>query len=607
MTLELAMTLGMLGMVIVMFIIDRPRMDGVALIVICALPLTGIISIDEALAGFADPNVVLIAVLFVLGDGLVRTGVASAIGDWIVRTAGHSQMRLNALLMASVCLLGSTMSSTAVTAIFVPVVLRVCQRTGNSPGKLMMPLSMAALISGMMTLVATAPNLVIHAELIKRGHQGFGFFSFTPVGVPILIVAILYMKFASKWLPDGNSGDRTRKSRRATLAQWVELYQLVDREYRLRVGFGSSLVGKSLETLSLRQTLGASLVAIQRGPILIQPRKETKLEQGDILLVDFFGEKPEIKSFIERYDLEQLPLTGAHFTDRSQEIGMVEAFVTADSEFVGKSITDISFRTRFGMSMIGLRRGLHPLASSLRNEKLRVGDTLLLIGPWKAIRLLQERGGSDLVPLNLPVEYDHAIPARGKMPQALFCLGFVVLAMVSGLLPNVQAAFIGCLLMGSFRCISFDSAYRAIDWKTIVLIVGMLPFSLALERTGGIDLLSSALIHATRGLGTSGVLTALFLVTAIISLFVSNTATAVLMGPVAISIAEHIRESPGRYAMIIALAASASFSTPVSTPVNTLVVTPGGYRFGDFVRIGIPFTIIVMIVSVILVGSVIPI
>jgi di/tricarboxylate transporter len=596
------MTLGLLGTTIVMFMIDRPRMDAVALIALCMLPMTGVITIEEALAGFADPNVVLIAALFVLGDGLVRTGVAGAIGDWLARKAGDSQTRMIALLMSTVCLLGSTMSSTAVTAIFVPVVLRVCQKTGNAPGKLMMPLSMAALISGMMTLVATAPNLVIQAELIRRGNQGFGFFSFTPIGIPVLIAAILYMKFARKWLPDGRDSLATPEHRRVSLAKWVELYHLVEREHRLRVGFGSPLVGQSLESLGLRQSSGASLLAIQRGARLIQPRKETKLETGDILLVDFFGEKPDIESVVQRYDLEPLPLTGAHFTDRSQEIGMIEVFVPADSEFIGKTVIEMELRSRFDMSMIGLRRGVRPLTESLRNERLRLGDTLLLIGPWKAVRTLLSRNSGDLVPLNVPAEFDQVVQARGKMPQALFSIGFVIISMITGLMPNVQAALIGCLMMGSFRCINFESAYRAIDWKTIVLIVGMLPFSLALDRTGGIGMLSDALIRATNGLGLSGVLAMLFAVTAFVSLFVSNTATAVLMGPVAMTIAEHFQDDPRRYAMIIALAASSSFSTPVSTPVNTLVVTPGGYRFGDFVKIGVPFTLIAMIVSVAIVS-----
>jgi di/tricarboxylate transporter len=606
MTTEMVCVLALLGMAIVMFSIDRPRMDAVALIVLCLLPMTGVVSMNEALAGFSDPNVILIAAMFVLGDALVRTGVARMMGDWLVKRAGRSETRLTALMMAAVCALGATMSSTAVTAIFIPIVLRICRITRMSPGRLMMPLSMAALISGMMTLVATAPNLVVNAELIRRGDTGFGFFAFTPFGLPILALGIAYMQIARRWLPEGAHQDNPTTSHRPTLDEWAKRYNLAQREHRLRVRFGSPLIGVSLDEIGLRQTASANLVAIQRGHKLIQPKAKTQLEEGDILLVDFFETPPDVDNVRERYGLETVPLTGAHFADRSQEIGMVEAIVPADSELLGKSIVNMSFRSRYGMSLIGLRRGQEPIQSGLRDEKLKVGDTLLLIGPWKSVRNLKVTGGRDLMPLNLPAEFDDVAPVSGRSAQALLTLALVVAAMVTGIIPNVQAALLGCLLMGSFRCIDFESAYKSIDWKTLVLIVGMLPFSLALERTGGISAVSDLIIRSTSGIGSYGILATLFLATSVLSLFMSNTATAVLMTPVALTVADHLNASPKSFAMIVALSASASFSTPVSSPVNTLVFSPGGYRFGDFVRIGLPFTLLTMIVSVILVGQLLP-
>lgn len=255
--------------------------------------------------------------------------------------------------------------------------------------------------------------------------------------------------------------------------------------------------------------------------------------------------------------------------------------------------------------MIGLRRGRSTFGSNLREEPLKVGDTLLVAGPWAAIRALSGKN-KDLVVFNLPVELDEVLPAPGKSLQAVAALAVAVGLMISGVIPNVQAALIGCLMMGAFRCVDLNSAYRSIDWKTIVLIVGMLPFSIALERTGGVELASDALMTLVGGLGARAVLTTLFAITAILGMFISNTATAVLMAPIALSMAEELGASPYPFAMIVALAASTAFMTPVSSPVNTLVVTPGNYTFGDFIRVGVPFSLIVMVVSVIMVPWLLP-
>lgn len=606
MTFELFIVLALLISAIVMFAINRPRMDAVALLMLTLLPFTGVVTMQQSLAGFSDANIVLIAALFVIGDGLVRTGVARVLGDWLTAKAGSSVNRLVTLLMSVVCGLGATMSSTAVTAIFIPVTMRISQSTQTPPSQLMMPLSFAALISGMMTLVATAPNLVVNSELVRRGEAGFHFFSFTPFGVPILILAIIYMRYARRWLPAAapqSNGDVVVA--RPTLAHWVRQYNLVKREHRVLVPPQSLLVGKTLEDLRLRKTHGASLVAIERSGVLIQPTAKTELQANDILLVDLFAESSDVESLRREYGLHELPLSGAYFTDRSQEIGMTEVILPADSALVGQTVASTRFRERTGLTVIGLRRGKVAQESGIADETLKLGDTLLLVGPWKAIQTVQS-GTNDFVALSLPAEHAELLPVLGKAVHAFVCLLIVIGLMVSGLVPNVQAALLGCLLMGALGCVTLESAYRSIDWKTIVLIVGMLPFSIALEETGGVRLASEALMSVTSGMGTRGVLTALFVITAMLGMFISNTATAVLMAPVALSIAANLGYSPYPFAMIVALAASTAFMTPVSSPVNTLVVTPGNYTFGDFIRVGVPFAIVVLIVSVALVPIVLP-
>jgi di/tricarboxylate transporter len=611
MSAELGMVLALLCAAIAMFAIDRPRMDAVALIMLTVLPFTGVITIGEALAGFSDANIVLIAALFVIGDGLVRTGVARSLGDWLTAKAGSSPSRLVVLLMLVVCGLGATMSSTAVTAIFIPVVLRIAQATGAAPSQLMMPLSVAALTSGMTTLVATAPNLVVNSELVqfleRHGEKeptGFHFFSFTPFGVPVLVLAIVYMLFARRWLPAAAGGQRTSAAG-PSLADWVEQYQLAGREQRARVAAGSPLAGKSLAELRPLVPAGASVVAIERGRTLIQPTPTTELCTGDILLVDYAAPPADAEQLRKQWGLESLPLSGAYFTDRTQEIGMAEVIVPADSDLIGTTVASADLRERTGLTVIGLKRGRAPLVGDLANEELKLGDTLLVLGPWKAIQNVQSAGHS-FVTLRLPAELRDVLQVPGKALQALFCLALVVALMISGLVPNVQAALIGCLLMGALGCVNLTSAYRSIDWKTIVLIVGMLPFSKALQRTGGVELASDALMAATSGLGAHGVLAALFAITALLGMFISNTATAVLMAPVALAVAEESSASPYPFAMIVALAASTAYMTPVSSPVNTLVVTPGNYSFSDFIKVGVPLSILVMIVCVVLVPLLLP-
>ncbi len=603
MNVELMMVLGLLAAAVVMFAINKPRMDAVALIMLVALPLTGVIDVSEALAGFSDSNIVLIAALFVIGDGLVRTGVARGLGDWLARRAGSNEVRLMALLMVVVCALGSMMSSTAITAIFIPVVLRIAQGTGASTSRLMMPLSVAALISGMMTLIATAPNLVVSSELERNGFEGFHFFAFTPFGIPILVLAIFYMTFARRWL--GAEQKPEERVGGPSLREWIEEYELADREHRVRVRESSKLAGKTMEELRLRATTGAKLVAIQRGETLLEPTAKTEILAGDVLLVDLCSKEADADQLRQEYGLEAMPLSGGYFTDLSQEIGMAELLVPPTSSLLDKTLVENHFQDQFGLHAIGLRRRGTAFDRGLENEELKVGDTLLVIGPWRTIRNLQS-DRKDVVVFNVPVEMEEVLPVPGKGLAAVFCLALVVGLMVSGIVANVHAALMGCLLMGALGVTDLPSAYRSIDWKTLILIVGMLPFSIALQRTGGVDMIADGLMAVIGGSGTYVVLGSLFAITAILGMFISNTATAVLMAPIALALAKDFDASPYPFAMIVALAASSAFMTPVSSPVNTLVVTPGNYSFGDFVRIGVPFTIVVLILSVFLVPLLLP-
>lgn len=611
MNADLLLVLLLLAAAIAMFVLNRPRMDAVGLIMIVLLPLTDVITVDEALAGFADASIVLIAALFVIGEGLVRTGVARRMGDWLGRTAGGSEARALVMLMLVSAILGAFMSSTAVVAIFIPIVLRLCQGAGTSPRTLMMPLSVAALFSGMLTLIATAPNLMVNAELARQGLEGFGFFGITPFGLPLLALAIPYMLFARRYLAAvPTSGIARPEPHRARLRDWVELYALPNREARLRVAEASPIAGRRLGELQLRAK-GLNILAIERarrfGMDLIPPTSQVVLQPGDVLLADLQAREVDQAELFGRNGLEVLPLGEAsrYFIDRAQEVGMVEALIPAESPLVGQTILQARLRSEYGLTAIGLRHGRKPAGPHLLDQKLAVGDTLLLFGFWSDLQNLQ-RDRTDLILLNLPAEFDEMLPAPRRAMEAVLCLVITVGLMVSGVVANVHAALIGCLLLGLFRCVDLPSAYRAINWKTLVLIVGMLPFSIALQRTGGVDLAANALLTAAGGHSPRVVLAVLFAITALLGLFISNTATAVLMAPVALAVADDLGLSPYPFAMIVALAASSAFMMPVSSPVNTLVVAPGNYAFSDFVKVGVPLTLVAMVVSVLLVPWLLP-
>lgn len=608
MNLPLLWVLTLLLIAVILFIRNKPRMDVVALIMLVALPLTGVLSMQETLAGFSDPSVIVIAALFVVGEGLVRTGIANQMGEGLIKHAGDSETRLIVMLMVAVAGLGSIMSSTGVVAIFIPVVLSIASRLNIHPSRLMMPLSFAGLISGMLTLVATPPNMVIHSELVRNGHEGFSFLAFTPIGLVILVLGTGYMLLARKWLGNDDAC-KDNSEPRHRIQDLVHEYHLEGRERRLRVKANSILTGQTLNELQLRKQYGINIIAVERQQrfrrTLLNATGSTEVRAGDILLANLVS--PTIDLLTSYYELGVEPLSTetSYFSDHSRTLGLAEVMLPPDSKLIGKTIQELGFRSRRKLNVIGLRRNREALDGLLVDEALKTGDTLLVAGDWKHIHVLQGYTRDFLV-LSLPAEIDQSVPALVKAPHALFSLAVMVVLMVTGLVPNVMAVLIAGLMMGAFRCIDMDSAYKSIHWQSIILIIGMLPFATALQKTGGIDLAVQGLMGLFGNAGPHMILAILFVATAVTGLFISNTATAVLMAPVAIASANVMGASPAPFAMTVALAASAAFMTPVSSPVNTLVLGPGQYRFADFMRIGVPFTLIVLATTVLLVPILFP-
>lgn len=603
---QLLTTCSLLFVVIILFSFTKLRMDIIALLAITAIIMTGVLTPSEALSGFSDPNIVLIALLFIIGESLVRTGISYQMSEYILKVAGKNDIRIIILIMLAVALLGSVMSSTGVVAIFIPVVISIATHSGIHVKKIMMPLCIAALISGMMTLVATPPNLVVNSELERATLEEFKFFSITPIGLGVLAVGIIYCIISRNWLISKKTANELQQSpARRQITDLIREYKLSGRAHRAQILPGSSFIGKTLDSLHLRSQQDVNVIGIERWrkfrKVLIPVNSMTEFREGDVLLLDFCHSDADYRNFLAAYSLEPKVLRGEYFSDQVKEVGMAEVALLPESSLYGKTLNEIDFRSKYFLTVIGIRRNHAPIeANNLFEEKLQISDTLLVCGDWGSIRKLQTKT-NDFVVLDFPADMDDVAPASSQAIAALINLTIMIVLMVSGIVPNVVAALITCLLMGLTRCIDMTSAYKSIHWPSLILIIGMMPFALALNKTGGINLFSDLLKQHLSGYGPYVALTFIFLLCSVVGLFITNTATAILIAPIAINIALGFGYSPYPFAMTVAIATSASFITPVSSPVKTMIVAPGGYSFGDFVKVGVPLTFLVLIVDILLV------
>jgi len=576
----------------------RLRVDVTAFLVVLALGLGGILTPAEALAGFSDPVVVTIAGLLVVGEALSRTGVASDIGGWVTRLAGTSEPRVMALLMLGAAALGSVMSSTAVVAIFIPVAVSIAHRTGIARSRILMPLAHGVLISGMMTLIATAPNLLVSAELERSGLQPFGFFAFTPIGLAVLAVALLYLLVLGRRLLP--AGERVPEPRSAVgMRELVQRYGLAGGIKRLEIPGRSKLVGRSLAEIRLGSDYGVRVLAVEREErfvvrVLGAPGPDTRIRAGDVLLVQDLGQ--DLARCAEELELDVQPMQDRHRELLIRDVGVAEVLVPPESSLKGSSLRESRFRERHQLEVIGVRRASRVVQAFL-DERVRPGDTLLVAGPWARIAQV-ESDARDFVVLTMPSELEVVAPARRRGPVALSIVAAMVALSALELVPVVFAVLLAAVALVATRCLTMSDAYRAIHWSSVFLIAGMLPVADALERTGGIGAVSRWLAGGVGELGPTVMVAALFGVTAVLGGLLSSAPTAVLMAPVALSVASSMGVAPHAFAMTVAIAASAAYVTPISSPVGTLILEPGGYRYLDFVKVGLPLLLLTWLVAV---------
>ncbi|TKB09687.1 SLC13 family permease [Desulforhopalus sp. IMCC35007] len=604
MTTELLIVTITLSLAVIFFVTNWLRSDLVAMIVVLIFMVSGVLTIEQSLAGFSDPVVIIIVSMFIVSEAIVHTGIAQRLGDFIIRRGGNNELFLMILIMLIVSLTGSFMSSTATAAIFIPVVIAVAIKANLNRKRLLMPLSVGALISGMMTLVATTPNLVINNVLKNHNLEPLSFFSFTPFGAATLIAGMVFMAvFGRRMLAQKTIVPSGIKKR--SVLDLISGYGMEERFFRFHIPKDSPLIDRSVARIPLTTKYNLKLIAfekLQDGAFVIEkPRPETVFNPGDIIVL--IGEPKDALRFSHYSGLT--PLSPVVRESRQKQflrtIGLAEIMLTPDSPLLGKNLKELQFQTRYNCLVVGIRRQGQPLVNAIEQMPLVFGDVLLISTDWQDIIRLRQHVDEFLV-LTLPEEHQQAMYDYRRAPLLLVILALMVTSMTTGILLPVTAAALAAMALILSRCVNLDTIYRVINWQAVFLIAGLLPIASALDKTGASLTIAHTLVTALSEAGPVLMLVVVFLVASTLSLFLSNTATAVLLAPIVVEAAAQLHVSPQAFAMTLAIACSAAFATPVASPVNILVQEPGGYSFMDFIRVGIPLQLLSLAITVFLVS-----
>ncbi len=600
---------GILGGTIALFLSDRLRLDLVALMALLALMLAGILGPAEALAGFSDDLVLIVAGLFVVGGGLFRTGVASWLGARLGRAAGAGEVRLLAVIMVVVALLSAVMSSTGTVAIFLPVTVALAQRAGVSPSRLLIPLAFSSLLGGMLTLIGTPPNIVVARELAERGEETFGFFSFTPIGLCVLVVGVGFMlTLGRKLLPDRPS-PLVGQGDGVSLEELARAYGLSDRLVLLEVDEGSRLDHASLAEADVRGRFGVTVLDVvePHGPLPLVGDEEEEVDPARELEG---GYRLVVLGAVEAVDrmCGELGLRRVHGVEQvslPRSSALAEVQLTPRSRLLGRTLRGSRFRQQYDLTVLSLQRLGKPFAGRLGQVRLRFGDTLLVQGSADEIEALRGEARDFVVVADARGSGEGRGLSRNGWLAAGIMVGMLVL-MTTGVVPTVVAVLLAAVAMVLTRCLSMEGVYRSMSWESVVLIAAMLPMATALEKTGGMGLVVDGLTGSLGQLGPLAVMAGLFVLTSLFSQFISNTATTVLVAPIAYEAAQSMHVSPHTFLITVAIAASTAFATPIATPVNTLVMSPGGYRFTDYTKVGLGLQAVVLVATLALAGVFFP-
>ena len=597
----------------ILFVNGKIRSDIVALCALASLLIFHILTPEEALSGFSNSVVIMMVGLFVVGGAIFQTGLAKMISSRLLKLAGKSERRLLLLVILVTAAIGAFVSNTGTVALMLPIVVSLAASAGTSPGRLLMPLAFASSMGGMMTLIGTPPNLVIQEALISGGYGELSFFSFLPVGLVCLAVGILVLMPLSKLFLSNKEKKKAKRTGK-TMQELIKEYGISSNLFRVQVNDTSTLLGKTVMELDVRREYSLNILEIRRGDSskhrflkTITQRmasQDTALSAGDMLYV--MGDFDNVSRFADDY---LLAIIDGHTTEEADgasgsldfyDIGIAEILIMPNSRLSNRTVKEIDFRNKFNVNVLGIRRKNEYLLQDLGNTQVHGGDVMLVQGTWANIERIS-REDADWVVLGQPLAEAAKVTLDYKAPIAAVIMLLMIAMMVFDFIPvaPVTAVMIAALLMvltGCFR--NVEAAYNTINWESVVLIAAMLPMSNALEKTGASALISNSLVSWLGDYGPFALMAGVYFTTSLLTMFISNTATAVLLAPIAMQSAVQMGVSPVPLLFAVTVGASMCFASPFSTPPNALVMHAGQYTFMDYVKVGLPLQIIMGIVMV---------
>ncbi len=611
-------TLVILALSAVFFVNGKIRSDIVGLCALVSLMLTGILTPTEALSGFSNSIVIMMVGLFIVGGGIFQTGLAKKISGRILELAGNSELKLFVFTMLVTAAIGAFVSNTGTVALMLPIVVSLAAGSGMSSSRLLMPMAFASSMGGMMTLIGTPPNLVIQNVLTDAGFDSLSFFSFTPVGLICIAVGLLVlMPLSKRFLSRKDRLDDRANERGKSQKELVREYQLSRNLFRVRVTGTSLLRDKKLSDLNITQKYGVSVLEIRRKPVSQKSFFKTLnqemagpnsvLLENDVLYL--LGSYKSVEEFAAQNDLSMIdfheteevaPVSGGY------KIGIAEVLLMPNSSLINQAVKDTGFREEFNVNILGIQRKGEYILQKLKDEKIYSGDVLLVQGTWENIARLS-KNQTDYVVVGQPAEEAAKVTLDYKAPLAAFIMLLMIIGMCVESIPTVAAVMVASILMILTGCLrNVEAAYKTINWESIVLIGSMLPMSLALEKTGASALIAEKLASGLGGYGPVVLLAGVYFTTSLLTMFISNTATAVLLAPIALKSAVDIGVSPFPFLFAVTVAASMCFASPFSTPPNALVMPAGQYSFMDYIKVGAPLQIIMGIVMIIVLPLLFP-
>ena len=606
----------------ILFVSGKVRSDLVAICALLALLLCQILTPTEALSGFSNTTVIMMIGLFVVGGGIFQTGLAKMIGSKVMSLAGNSETKMFLLVMLVTGAIGAFVSNTGTVALMLPIIVSMAASAGKSPRRFLMPLAFASSMGGMMTLIGTPPNLIVSDTLQNAGYEPLSFFSFLPVGLIILTVGILVLLPMTRLLtPKEKQKDRKKTGK--SLKELVSEYGISSTLFRVHVkDEKSAAIGKTVAGLDVYRNYGLNVLEVRRSngqnrfvrtvsQKLASP--DMIIAQGDVLYLS--GDPEMVAKFAEDYSLRLLDLhtdeiegSSSHASMDFFDIGVAEILIMPTSSMIGRRIADAGFRSKFSINVLGIRRKNDYILQDLGNVKMQDGDVLLVQGGWADIARMKDESVNWVV-LGEPLKEASKVTLDHKAPVAAAIMIAMIIAMVVESIPvaPVTSVLLAAILMVLTGCVrSMEAAYKTINWQTIVLFAAMLPMSIALEKTGVSAMISGSIVEGLGGSGPRILLAGIYAVTSVMTIFISNTVTAVLMAPIALQCALQIGVSPVPFMYAVTVAASMCLASPFSTPPNALVMSAGQYTFMDYIKVGLPLQIFYGVVMVIVLPLLFP-